>query len=166
METFSALRAQLSFACGQNIKKVNCLNWGSAGKKVHICDVLATTVTTRVQIVLKHSPDPAWRKKVDLRPPPEPDVLGYGKIVANLLFRSVVLSAELNLRLLAEDRSVFLDLFDPLDPLCSCGIEGANHESVKELQTPRPMSSAGMMNSCYPLLLAHCCSVFLEAAAV
>lgn len=93
-------------------------------------------------------------------------MLGYGKIVANLLFRSVVLSAELNLRLLAEDRSVFLDLFDPLDPLCSCGIEGANHESAKELQTPRPMSSAGMMNSCYPLLLAHCCSVSLEAAAV
>lgn len=72
----------------------------------------------------------------------------------------------LNLRLLAEDRSVFLDLFDPLDPLCSCGLEGANHESAKELQTPRAMSSAGMMNSCYPLLLAHCCSVFLEAAAV
>lgn len=47
-----ALREQLHFACGQNIKKVNCLSLGSAGKKVHICDVLATSVTTRVQIVL------------------------------------------------------------------------------------------------------------------
>lgn len=27
------------------------------------------------------------------RPPPEPDVLGYGKTDVNLLFRSVVLSA-------------------------------------------------------------------------
>lgn len=82
------------------------------------------------------------------------------------LFRSVVLSAESDLRLLAEDRSVFLDLFDPLETLCGCGLEAANHESAKELLTPKPMSSAVMLDSCYPLLLTCCCSMFLETAAV
>lgn len=39
------------FACGQNIKKVNCFSWGPAGKKVHICCLLPTSVSTKVQIV-------------------------------------------------------------------------------------------------------------------
>lgn len=52
---------------------------------------------------------------------------------ANLPFGSMVLSAESNLRLLAEERSVYLDLFDPLDSLCGCGLKAANHESTKEL---------------------------------
>lgn len=56
---------------------------------------------------------------------------------------------------------MFLDLFDPLDSLCGCGLEGANHESAKDLQRPKPMPSAGT-NSCYTLLLAPCSSVFLE----
>lgn len=59
----------LVFACAPNIKNANCLNQGSAGKKVHICVLLAESVTTGVQTVLKHSPELVRKIKVDRLPP-------------------------------------------------------------------------------------------------
>lgn len=84
--------------------------------------------------------------------------LGYDKTDVNLFFRCVVLSAESNLRLLGEDRCVFLDLFDPWT---LCVAVNLRLQIMKAPKNCKPMSSAGMMNSCYPLLLT-CSCLFLE----
>lgn len=60
----------LVFVCTQNIKNANCLNRGSTGKKVHVCVLLAESVTTGVQTVLKHGPELVRKIKVDRLPPP------------------------------------------------------------------------------------------------
>lgn len=89
------------FACDQNIKNMSCLNWGPAGKKVHICDLLPTSVSTRVQIVqtlcegreltfILLQSLMSWVDKTD----------------ANLLLRLCREQQRPNLRLLAEDRCV------------------------------------------------------------
>lgn len=121
------------FACGQNIKNMSCLNWGPAGKKVHICDLLPTSVSTRVQIV---------------------QTLCEGRELTFILLQSlmswVMIKQMLTFFLDSAESSrdltwgfwlridVFLNLFDPLDSLCGCGLEAPNHESTKELWTPKP----------------------------